>query len=449
MMNEIKCPHCGKVFEMDEANYNSIIKQVRDNEFSEELKQRIKEIEIAKDKDLKIKETETQNLFTDEINKKELLIKDLEHKLQEQNAQLKQQASVELSAKDKEIMNLKAQYVVQLNEKDKDITALKNNLEVQVLNNKDLAEKQELIIKQAVNEKETVISGLRTKLEMQEKDKALDEQQLKENYHEQLKLKDEQIKQLEDFRTKLNVKLVGESLEQHCEIEFNNKIRPFVPTACFAKDSDVVEGTKGDYIYREKDAAGTELLSIMFEMKNELADSVNKKTNEIFFKKLDEDRRKKGCEYAVLVSMLELENKLYDGIYQVYGYEKMFVVRPQFFLSIISLLRNTALSVASYKNKITEIEQQNIDVTNFERDLNDFKDKFGKNYKSASDHFQNAIKEIDKSIARMEAVKKALTTSENQLRLANNKLEDVSVKKLTKNNLTMKTKFQEAVPKEV
>jgi len=386
-MQEIKCPNCGEYFTIDESGYASIVKQVRDHEFSRDLKEREAQIEQDKEKDIKLA----------------------------------------------------------LSEKDKEINELKSKLEI-------MESARKLEISEAVLEKEREISEHKEKIallngqiETSEKSAKLKEQTIKEAYEEKLKTKDEQIAYYKDFKARQSTKMVGESLEQHCEIEFNKLRATGFQNAYFEKDNDARTGSKGDFIFREKSEDGTEFISIMFEMKNEMDETATKHKNEDFLKELDKDRNEKGCEYAVLVSMLEADNEFYNtGIVDMsHRYHKMYVIRPQFFIPIITLLRNAALSSLSYKKELAVIRNQNIDISNFEAEMNDFKDKFSRNYRIASEKFQKAIDEIDKTIDHLQKTKDALLSSENNLRLANNKAEDLSIKRLTRNNPTMAAKFEE------
>ena len=326
---------------------------------------------------------------------------------------------------------------LQLQEKDKEVQQLKNQLTTLRLEHENQLQKTLSALEKERDE-------VKNQLVLQEKEAALAQTSLKERYEVELRQKDETIEFYKDFKAKQSTKMIGESLEQHCEYEFNKNRMAMFPRAEFGKDNDARTGSKGDYIYREVDENGVEILSIMFEMKNEGDETATKKKNEHFFKELDKDRREKGCEYAILVTLLEADSELYNsGIVDVsYAYEKMYVIRPQFFLPMITLLRNAALNSLQYKQELALVREQNIDITHFEEDLDAFKVAFAKNYQSASTNFGKAIDEIDKAIRRMEEIKKFLTTSENQLRLANNKLDDVSVKKLTRKNPTMKAKFE-------
>ena len=390
-MNEIKCPKCGEVFQVDESGYAAILKQVHDSEFDKEIKNRLKEHDKAH-------ENEVELAVAKANANKEKAIADLQKKIAE--------------------------------------------LEGQIELNKT---KSESAVEKAVQEKENEIMKLQNNMELEQNKWQLKEKRLSETHAAELKRKDDEIAYYKDLKARQSTKMVGETLEQHCEIEFNKIRMTAFPNAYFEKDNEVKNGSKGDYIFREADNNGVEFISIMFEMKNEMDETASKHKNEDFFKKLDKDRKEKGCEYAVLVSLLEKDNELYnEGIVDVsYKYEKMFVVRPQFFIPLISILRNTALSSLKFRQELALVKSQNIDVTNFEEKLLDFQDKFNKNFISASDKFQTAITEIDKTIDHLQKVKENLLSSERQLRLANDKAQDLSVKKLTRGNPTMKAKFDE------
>ena len=395
-MNELQCPKCGEKFQIDEAGYAAILKQVRDKEFSNELKSREQQFEYEKEQAVQVAKLEAEKDFNNELIKKEAEVAELKNKL--------------------------SSY-----EKDK-------KLEISEL---------ELKLNAAIAEKDNNIAKLQSAQALTEKECQLREQSLKEQYEVQLKLKDEAIEQYKNFKAKLSTKMVGESLEQHCEMEFNKHRALGFQNAYFEKDTETKNGTKGDYIFREIDPDCGEVLSIMFEMKNETETQGAKKKNEEFFSKLDKDRREKNCEYAVLVSLLEPDNEYYnEGIVDVsHRYEKMYVIRPQFFIPIITLLRNASLRSLEIKKELAMIKAQNIDISNFESDMNDFKNKFFKNVKDAKSTFDDAISGIDKAIKNLQDIKEALLTSEKHLNSANNKVEDLSIKKLTRNNPTMKAKF--------
>lgn len=424
-MQEIRCPKCGEVFQVDESGYAAILKQVRDKEFEKEITLRENQFEAEKNTAVKLAKAETEGQFSDILNKKDLQIADLLSKLDAENNSKKLAVTEIVAEKDKEIQQLKV--TIETCEKDKELAVNK------IINEKDkiLAEKENQIIK---------LSG---QIETSEKESQLKEQSLKEQYEEKLKFKDEEIAHYKDFKAKLSTKMVGETLEQHCEIEFNRLRATGFQRAYFEKDNDAKSGSKGDYIFKESDENGVEFISIMFEMKNEMDETATKKKNEDFLKELDKDRREKNCEYAVLVSLLEPDSELYNsGIVDVsHRFPKMYVIRPQFFIPMITLLRNAALHSLQYKQELAVIKNQNIDISNFEAEMNEFKEKFSRNYELASRKFRTAIEEIDKTIDHLQKTKEALLSSENNLRLANNKAEDLSIKRLTRNNPTMAEKF--------
>lgn len=408
-MQEIKCPKCGEVFQVDESGYAAIVKQVRDKEFEKEIASRESQFENEKETAVKLAKTETESKLKELLLEKEKEITNIKN--------------------NKEMEILKLQSQIDNFEKDKALEINKFAIEKE----KELAEKEKQI---------TELTG---QLKTNETENLLKEQSLKEQYEAKLRFKDEEIAHYKDFKARLSTKMIGESLEQHCEIEFN-RIRPTgFQNAYFEKDNDAKTGSKGDYIFRESDTDGVEFISIMFEMKNEADTTSTKKKNKDFLKELDKDRREKNCEYAVLVSLLEPESEYYNsGIVDMsHRYPKMYVIRPQFFIPIITLLRNAALNSLQYKQELAVIRNQNIDISNFEENMNDFKEKFARNYELASKKFKTAIEEIDKTIDHLQKTKEALLSSENNLRLANNKAEDLSIKRLTKNNPTMAAKFAE------
>lgn len=424
-MNEIKCPKCGEKFSIDETQYASIVKQVKDKEFTKELKNREAQFEKEKKNLLQLTKLELEKEFNKELTNKDSEISELKSKIESEQVAFASKLKELVAQKDKESCELKNKLATFNKDKDLEIANLMTDM-----SNK-LASQENFILK------------LTNESELAEKEHKLQEQSLKEKYEAQLRFKDEEIERYKDFKTKLSTKMVGESLEQHCEIEFNKLRATGFQNAYFEKDNDAKSGSKGDYIYRDKDTEGGEFISIMFEMKNEMDTTSAKKKNEDFLKELDKDRREKNCEYAVLVSMLEPESELYNaGIVDVsHKYPKMYVIRPQFFIPIITLLRNAALNSVKYRKELSLIRTQNIDISNFEAAMNDFKTKFSKNYEIASKKFKTAIDEIDKTIDHLQKTKEALLSSENNLRLANNKAEDLSIKRLTKNNPTMQEKF--------
>ena len=422
-MNELKCPNCGTVFQIDEQDYESIVKQIRDKEFEKEITIREAQFRNDKEQALKLAEAKAEKDLADELNKKELEIASLKN---------------ELKLKETETENrLEKKYSEELNRKVVEITELKNEIKL-----KDT--EKELALKDIVNERDKEIDSLNTRLESNKNEFLVKEQSLKDKYEEKIKDKDEQIAYYKDFKARQSTKMIGESLEQHCNNEFN-KLRPLFKNVYFEKDNDARTGSKGDFIFRETDDDGTEIISIMFEMKNEADETATKHKNEDFFKELDKDRKEKNCEYAVLVSLLEIDNDYYNnGIVDVsHKYEKMYVVRPQFFIPLITLLRGSAMNSLGYKKQLEVVQNQNIDISRFEENMNNFKDAFGRNYRLASEKFRKAIEEIDKTIDHLQKTKEALLSSENNLRLANNKAEDLSIKKLTSGNPTMQQMFEE------
>ena len=408
-MNDIICPNCKKAFKVDEAGFADILKQVRDQQFETEIKQRLEVAEKDKNNAVQIAEAKLKNELQLEFSKKEQEIQSLKSRTDLELAKIKSQMAIAESEKKTAV--LEATSLIK-KERDKLVYELSNK------------ETEKLLLEKSINE------AFSEKMKLKE---------------EALKMKDDEIKRLRDFKQKLSTKMVGETLEQHCEIEFNRIRATAFQAAYFEKDNDISGGTKGDYIYREPDPNGNELVSIMFEMKNEGDETSTKKKNEDFFAKLNKDRNDKNCEYAVLVSMLEGDNELYNsGILDVsYKYPKMYVIRPQFFITIITLLRNAAKNSLQYKNELSLIRNQSIDVTNFENKINSFKEGFSKNYELASRKFETAIDEIDKTINHLNKTKEALLSSVNNLRLANNKAEELTIKRLTHANPTMRAKFDD------
>ena len=412
-MKEIKCPKCGEVFQVDESGYAAIVKQVRDKEFEKELADRKAQFDAEKQSAVKLVQAQTMQKMAEDISvlKQQLAASQSKLKAQTeaQEAQLKAQLALQENAQKLETVNL-------ITQKEKELA-----------------------------QKEREIDLLTGKMETFKQESLLHEQGLKDGYEERLRLKDEQIAYYRDFKARQSTKMVGESLEQHCEIEFNRLRATGFQNAYFEKDNDARSGSKGDYIYREFDTQQLEFISIMFEMKNEMDETATKKKNEDFLKELDKDRREKNCEYAVLVSLLEPDSELYNsGIVDMsHRYPKMYVIRPQFFIPMITLLRNAAQNALQYRQELAVIRNQNIDISRFEDDMNDFKEKFSRNFRIASERFQKAIDEIDKTIDHLQKTKEALLSSENNLRLANNKAEDLTIKRLTRNNPTMKAKFEQ------
>jgi len=419
-MNEINCPNCNTAFKIDEAGYAAIQKQVRDHQFEKELSNRLSLAEKDKESAVKLAEAKIKNSLQEEIARKDRKF-----------IELKAESSSELAKK--------------LAEKEMAITELKAKIQ-----NSDTEKKLE--VSEAIKAIEKERNNLVNNLKLKESENQLHEKTLQEHFtnklfskDETIKSRDEEISRLKDYKQKLSTKMVGESLEQHCEIEFNKIRATAFQNADFEKDNDSSGGTKGDYIYREEDESGNEIISIMFEMKNENDETATKKKNEDFFAKLDKDRQDKNCEYAVLVSLLEKDNEFYNtGIVDVsYKSKKMYVVRPQFFIQIITLLRNAAMNSMKYKAELNLMKNQNIDITKFEENVDTFRKGFAHNYDLASRKFTTAIAEIDKTITHLNKTKDALLSSENNLRLANNKADDLTIKKLTYGNPTMKAKFED------
>ena len=426
-MQEIKCPKCGEVFQVDESGYSAIVQQVRDKEFSKELKSREAQFELEKDNAVQLAKLAIEKDLSEKLIQKNSEIAKLKADITTEQISKKSEISETIAQKDKEIVELKNKLASFDKDKELELTKLVNKMNTEL------------------SEKDSCIAKLNNEKELTQKESQLKEQSLKDQYEEKLRFKDEEIARYKDFKAKLSTKMVGESLEQHCEIEFNKLRATGFQRAYFEKDNDAKTGSKGDYIYRESDPEGGEFISIMFEMKNEMDSTSTKKKNEDFLKELDKDRREKKCEYAVLVSLLEPENELYNsGIVDMsHRYPKMYVIRPQFFIPIITLLRNASLNSLEYRKELAVIKAQNIDVSNFEAQMNDFKEKFAKNYELASRKFKTAIEEIDKTIDHLQKTKEALLSSENNLRLANSKAEDLTIKRLTRNNPTMEAKFAE------
>ena len=462
-MKQIQCPQCKSVFTVDEADYASIVSQIRTSEFQAEVDRRMRELEKQTQIQREADTLAAEKTYQDKLNAKEQELGKKEQEIARLTEQVKGAVQTEqlkttqqLAEKDAEIARLKEQitsavqaqkldFNQQLAEKEAEITRLKsevsqgdNRVEVAVLKEQSLA-------KDALQKKDEQISELRNQVASEKSEAAIREKNIKDNYESQLRNQQEIINQYKDFKTRLSTKMIGESLETHCSNEFNKVRASMYPNAYFEKDNDARTGSKGDFIFKDS-VDGIEYISIMFEMKNEMDETATKHKNEDFFAKLDKDRNEKGCEYAVLVSMLELDNDLYnEGIVDVsYRYPKMYVIRPQFFMPLISLLVQASKKSLEYKQELAIAKRQSIDVTNFEEQLLDFKDKFGRNYRLASEKFKTAIDEIDKSILHLQKIREALTGSERNLELTNKKAEDLSIKKLTKNNPTMKEKFDEA-----
>ena len=426
-MHEIICPHCNKAFKIDEAGYADILKQVRDSEFEQQLRERLELAEKEKKSAIELAKSE--------------VVREMQKTMADKD--------VEIQALKANLTRGEVEKELAINEALNDVSevAAKKDTEIQDLKAKLESSKviQQLAVTEAVSGIEKERDELKIRLEKEKHEKEILEQSLKEKYEVQIKDRDSEIARIRDMKARLSTKMVGETLEQHCETEFNRIRSAAFPRAYFEKDNDTQTGSKGDYIFRDCDESGTEIVSIMFEMKNEIDTTATKKKNEDFLKELDKDRTEKGCEYAILVSLLETDNEFYNsGIVDVcYRYPEMYIVRPQFFLPIITLLRNAAMKSLEYKTELALVKAQNIDVTSFESDLDKFKTAFAKNYDLASRKFKTAIDEIDKSIDHLQKTKDALLGTDRNLRLANDKAKNVTIKKLTRNNPTMTAMFNE------
>lgn len=422
-MNEIKCPKCHTVFQIDENDYANVVKQVRDAEFEKELSKWEKEHQRDKENAVALAEAKIKDEYKEKLSKKELEISSLKSELDNREDKLTHQ--------------LEKKYGEEISKRDLEITELKSQMKLNATEN-------ELTLKSALSSKEKEIGELTNRLKLSKKEYMLKEQNLKENYESKLKAGEELLAYYKDFKAKQSTKMIGESLEVHCNNEFN-KLRPLFVHSYFEKDNDAKTGSKGDFIFRDFDDDGTEIVSIMFEMKNEMDATATKHKNEDFLKELDKDRREKKCEYAVLVSLLEIDNDYYnEGIVDMnHKYPKMYVIRPQFFIPIITLIRSLAMNSLEYKRELNTLRNQNIDISHFEENMNTFKDAFGRNYRLASEKFKRAIEEIDKTIDHLQKTKDALLSSENNLRLANNKAEDLSIRKLTSGSPAVARMFEE------
>ena len=433
-MKELKCPKCGNVFQVDEADYASIVSQVKNAEFEAEIQHRLAEMNKRLTAEQQLATSRTEQSFQAQLSKKDLLLgeKDTEIerlKMQLQNIESKKQSELTLALAEKD------QTIAQLNS-----TIAQNNDKLQLAVMEERNKSQ-----QSIQKKETELSQLRTALELEKREAQIHESALVKRHEDELRMKQEQVDYYKDLKTRMSTKMVGETLEQHCSIEFEQYIRPMMPNAYFDKDNDAADGTKGDFIFRDSED-GTEYISIMFEMKNEMDTTATKHKNDDFLKKLDEDRRKKGCEFAVLVSLLEADNDLYNNgiVNKSHLYPKMYVIRPQFFVPFINLLVQASRKSLEYKKQLALAQSKEVDVTNFEQKIEDFKSKFGRHYQLASNKFEAAIKDIDATIAKLQKVRDELLGSENNLRLANQDTENLTIRKLTYNNPTMKAKFEEA-----
>lgn len=459
-MNEIKCPNCKKAFKVDEAGYADILKQVRDDEFEQQLHDRLELAEKDKINALELVKEQVTNEMQKTAAEKDAVILELKAKLDagEVAKQLAVTDALKTIEKERDVLKNELQQTRKDSEASAELTKANHTSQLQEASARKDAEIQELnaklsaqeaaakhAVREAVHTVEKESEELKSELEKTKLEKQLSETSLKEKFETQIKDREDTIERLKDMKARLSTKMVGETLEQHCETEFNRIRATAFPMAYFEKDNDARGGSKGDYIFRDLDESGTESVSIMFEMKNESDETATKKKNEDFLKELDKDRNEKGCEYAVLVSLLEHDSELYNsGIVDVsHRFSKMYVIRPQFFIPIITLLRNAAQNSLKYKAELAVVKAQSVDITNFEDELDAFKTGFARNYDLASKKFKTAIDEIDKTITHLQKTKDALLGSENNLRLANKKADDLTVKKLTKKNPTMAEKFAE------
>ena len=456
-MQEIRCPKCGEVFQVDETGYDQIAQQVRDKEFEKELERRKSELNAKHEQSLEIIRLQEEKEYNANIAQKDAeifskvqKISELQAKLNASETEKRLAISAALEKKNEEHSKATREYTENLTQKETELFAREQKIaELQAkLDVSETAKK--LAVAEALekkneelSQKTTEIADLKGELKNKETESRLNEKSLQEQYEEKLKLKDEQIEYYKDFKARQSTKMIGESLEQHCLTQFNAIRMTAFPNAYFEKDNNAKTGSKGDFIYRECGEDGTEFISIMFEMKNEADETATKHKNEDFFKELDRDRNEKDCEYAILVSLLEIDSELYNnGIVDVsYKYPKMYVIRPQFFIPMITLLRNAAKNSLQYRQELQIVRNQQVDIRNFEENMNAFKEGFARNYRLASEKFSTAIDEIDKTIDHLQKTKAALLSSENNLRLANNKAEDLSIKKLTKNAPSVKAMF--------
>ena len=433
-MKELKCPQCGSVFKVDEADYASILNQVKNNEFEAELKHRMAEMESRNKAELQLLSVKAEQVFLQKLNQKtmELGAKDteierLKNQLQSIVTQKENEKSIALAAKEQTIERLNA--TIRQHDSNLQIALLKKQNETQDI----------------IRQKDQQIQSLQNNAELEKSQAQIRENELIKRHRQELQAKQEMVEYYKDLKTKMSTKMVGETLEIHCSTQFNQLLRPIMPNAYFEKDNDASDGTKGDFIFRDS-SEGTEYVSIMFEMKNEMDTTVTRHKNEDFLRKLDEDRRKKNCEFAVLVTLLEPDSELYNGgiVDMSHRYPKMYVIRPQFFIPLITLLVQTSKKSLDYKRQLLLAQSKEVDVTNFENKLIDFKTKFGRHYELASRKFDDAIKQIDDTIAKLLKIKENLLGSENNLRLANQDTEELTIRKLTYRNPTMKAKFDEA-----
>lgn len=451
-MQEIRCPHCGEVFQVDESGYDQIAQQVRDREFAKELERRAQALEEKRAQELEVLRLQQEQAHTALLTQKDTELSARDQKIAQLEAQLSASETAKnlavseaLGKKNEELAQSNRAHTDSLTQKDAQIAALEAQLaasetEKQLAVARAVEQKNE-----ELSQKTTEIAGLKGELKSKETESELKEKSLKERYEEKLRDKDEQIEYYKDFKARQSTKMVGESLEQHCLTQFNAIRMTAFPHAYFEKDNDARTGSKGDFIYRECAEDGTEFISIMFEMKNEADTTATKHKNEDFFRELDKDRTEKGCEYAVLVSLLEIDSEFYNnGIVDVsYRYPKMYVIRPQFFIPMITLLRNAAQNALRYRQELQVIKSQQLDISHFEENMNQFKEGFGRNFRLASERYDKAINEIDKTIDLLNKIKDDLDVSKKNLRLANDKAENLSIKRLTKNAPSVRAMFNE------
>lgn len=463
-MKEIKCPHCGQLFTIDESNYDSIVKQIRDHEFYDELKKREAEYNEKLELQKELVEKDLMGRANVKLNEQKVEIENLKNQLKLVEKEHENELNLKTSSLKEEINTLNAKRQGEIDKitasKDIEISELKSKANATVLDLKSKIEilnqqvkngdtEKELAVNKAISElketKDLEINKAKNELEIYKSEMANKFDSMKDSYEQQLSAKQELVDYYKDFKTKMSTKMIGESLEQHCANEFNKNRMGMFRNAYFEKDNEVVEGSKGDFVFRDFDEDGVEIISIMFEMKNEADTTSTKHKNEDFFDKLDKDRNRKKCEYAVLVSLLESDSELYnEGIVDVsYRYPKMYVIRPQFFIPLITLLRNAALNATEYKKQLLIEKNNNLDIAHFEENMENFKVAFGKNFETASKKFSTAIDEIDKTIDHLKKVKENLLSSDRQLRLANDKAQDLTIKKLTKNAPSLAEKFKE------
>lgn len=455
-MKELKCPHCGQVFQVDDADYASIVSQVKNAEFDREITRRLHEIDERHKAEQELATAKTEQSYQSQLNQKQLELSAKEAEIERLKTESNSKLVMIRGEKDSEIAQLKAQLdnieaqkigelELALSEKDKTISELNSvinqnetKLQLALMEERNKAQ-------QSVQAKEAEITRLRSDAELEKREAQIHEAALLNRHAEELRIKQEQIDYYKDLKTKMSTKMVGETLEQHCSIEFEQYIRPMMPNAYFEKDNEAIDGTKGDFIFRDSED-GTEYISIMFEMKNEMDQTATKHKNDDFLKKLDEDRRKKECEFAVLVSLLEADNDLYNNgiVNKSHLYPKMYVIRPQFFVPFLNLLVQASKKSLEYKKQLILAQSREVDVTNFESKMEDFKTKFGRHYELASKKFDDAIKQIDDTVAKLLKIKENLLGSENNLRLAQQDTQELTIRKLTYKNPTMKAKFDEA-----